>query len=60
MHELRWQGSAAPLGVVVAEDAAIIRAGIVSLLRADGMEILGEADDFDSVLDVVRRPVRGC
>lgn len=54
-HELDWPRSAAPLGVVVAEDATIIRAGIVSLLRADGMEILGEAGDFDSTLEAVRR-----
>lgn len=54
LYELRWR-DVAVLGVVVAEDAAIIRAGIISLLRADGMEILGEADDFDSLLDAVRR-----
>jgi DNA-binding NarL/FixJ family response regulator len=54
-HELDWRRAAAPLGVVVAEDAAIIRAGIVSLLRADGMEILAEADDYESLVSAVRR-----
>ena len=53
-HELLWRETPAPLRVV-AEDAAIIRAGIVSLLRADGMDILGEAADFDTLLATVRR-----
>jgi DNA-binding NarL/FixJ family response regulator len=53
LSELVWREP--PVGVVVAEDAAIIRAGIVSLLRADGMEIRGEAADFDAVLATVRR-----
>ena len=43
-----------PITVVVAEDVAIIRAGIVSLLTADGMTITGEAADYQSVLDAVR------
>jgi len=55
IHELLCREAPAPLGVVVAEDAAIIRAGIVSLLRADGMDILGEAADFDTLLATVRR-----
>ena len=55
LHELLWHSAPAPISVVVAEDAAIIRAGIVSLLRADGMEILGEAADYDSLLATVRR-----
>ena len=39
IHQLFWRtgGTAGGITVVVAEDAAIIRAGIVSLLRADGM-----------------------
>jgi DNA-binding NarL/FixJ family response regulator len=53
VHELVWRET--PTRVVVAEDAAIIRAGIVSLLRADGMEIVGEAAHFDAVLTEVRR-----
>ena len=55
LHELFWREKAGPIGVVVAEDAAIIRAGIVSLLSADGMDILGEADSYESVLSTVRR-----
>ncbi|HEY5113983.1 MAG TPA: LuxR C-terminal-related transcriptional regulator [Nakamurella sp.] len=54
IHELLWREAPAPLGVVVAEDAAIIRAGIVSLLRTDGMDILGEAADYDTLLATVR------
>ena len=56
VHRLVWERtrSRAVTTVVVAEDAAIIRAGIVSLLRADGMSVVGEAADYDTVLAVVR------
>jgi DNA-binding NarL/FixJ family response regulator len=56
VHRLVWERtrSLAAITVVVAEDAAIIRAGIVSLLRDDGMSVVGEAADYDSVLAAVR------
>jgi len=54
IHELLWREAPAPLGVVVAEDAAIIRAGIISLLRTEGMTVLGEAADYESLLATVR------
>lgn len=55
-HQLLWERTTrlASISVVVAEDAAIIRAGIVSLLRADGMSVVGEAADYGTVIAVVR------
>lgn len=57
IHQLLWRTEAPPeaITVVVAEDAAIIRAGIISLLRADGMTVVGEAGDHDELLAAVRR-----
>ena len=40
--------------VVVAEDHALLRAGLVELLKAAGMDVVGQAADADEVLDVVR------
>ncbi len=56
VHAIRWPRSAeaAPITVVVAEDVALIRAGLVSLLRDDGFGVVGEARDYDSVLATVR------
>ena len=56
VHRLWWERtrSLEATTVVVAEDAAIIRAGIVSLLRDDGMSVVGEAADYDAVLAAVR------
>lgn len=46
--------AAAPITVAVAEDVALIRAGLVSLLREDGFAVVGEAGDYESVLALVR------
>jgi DNA-binding NarL/FixJ family response regulator len=56
VHQFLWSPplSTRTITVVVAEDAAIIRAGIVSLVRADGMTVVAEAVDYDSLLDSVR------
>jgi len=56
VHQLLWRrpDRPQPVTVVVAEDVAIIRAGIVSLLTADGMTVMSEAADYQSVLDTVR------
>lgn len=56
VHAILWprNADAVPVTVVVAEDVAIIRAGLVSLLRDDGFDIVGEAADYDAVLDAVR------
>ncbi len=56
VHQLLWDKTNRPedITVVIAEDVAIIRAGIASLLRADGMTIVGEAADYDSELSAVR------
>jgi DNA-binding NarL/FixJ family response regulator len=56
VHRFQWHrvSTAPPITVVLAEDAAIIRAGLVSLLRSDGRKVVGEAGDYDSVMDRVR------
>ncbi len=56
VHVVVWprDAGAAPISVVVAEDAPLIRAGLVSLLRDDGFRVVGEAGDLDSLLTVVR------
>ncbi|MEO7586921.1 MAG: response regulator transcription factor [Arachnia sp.] len=56
VHAIMWprSASAAPITVVVAEDVALIRAGLVSLLREDGFDVVGEASSYDSVLVTVR------
>ncbi len=56
VHLLTWPRSteAAPITVVVAEDVALIRAGLVSLLRDDGFEVVGEAADYAALLSTVR------
>jgi DNA-binding NarL/FixJ family response regulator len=40
--------------VVVGEDHALLRAGLVELLKAAGMDVVGQAADADQVLAVVR------
>lgn len=56
VYLLDWRAGAAAerLTVVVAEDVALIRAGIVSLLRAEGMSVVAEAADYAGVLSAVR------
>ena len=56
VHQLLWDRTDQPeaITVVIAEDVAIIRAGIISLLRDDGMTIVGEATDYESELSAVR------
>jgi DNA-binding NarL/FixJ family response regulator len=44
-----------PVRVVVADDAALVRAGIVRLLADQGFEVVAEADDHDSLLAAVER-----
>jgi len=44
-----------PCRVVVADDAALIRAGVVRLLGDEGFEVVGEAADADALLDLVER-----
>jgi DNA-binding NarL/FixJ family response regulator len=47
--------SRAPLRVVVAEDAFLVRAGIVRVLEAAGLAVVGEAADAGELRDEVRR-----
>src|SRR5919109_3505339 len=43
-----------PLRVVVAEDTALLREGIVSLLREEGHQVVGQARTADELLLKVR------
>jgi DNA-binding NarL/FixJ family response regulator len=40
--------------VVIADDNALLRAGLVQLLTAAGLDVVGEASDADELLDLVR------
>lgn len=42
------------LRVVVADDSALLRRGIASLLRAEGLDVVGEARDSPQLLELVR------
>jgi DNA-binding NarL/FixJ family response regulator/class 3 adenylate cyclase len=44
-----------PVRVVVAEDAAIIRDGIIRLLTAEGFDVVADAADFDALVAAVDR-----
>ena len=41
--------------LVVAEDNALLRAGLVELLNTAGFEVVGQADNADDLVDIVRR-----
>jgi serine/threonine-protein kinase len=45
----------APCRVVVADDAALVRSGVVRLLADEGFDVVGEAGDADTLLELVRR-----
>jgi DNA-binding NarL/FixJ family response regulator/class 3 adenylate cyclase len=45
----------APVRVIVADDAALIRTGIVRLLSDEGFEVVAEASDYDGLIDVIDR-----
>jgi DNA-binding NarL/FixJ family response regulator len=41
--------------VVLADDDVLLRAGLASLLQRSGFEVVGEADDGDQLLSLVRK-----
>jgi DNA-binding NarL/FixJ family response regulator len=45
----------APIRVVVADDAALIRSGLVRLLTGSGFEVIAEADDHESLITAIDR-----
>jgi DNA-binding NarL/FixJ family response regulator/class 3 adenylate cyclase len=45
----------APISVIVADDAALIRAGVVRLLADEGFEVVAEASDYDSLISAIDR-----
>jgi DNA-binding NarL/FixJ family response regulator len=44
-----------PLRVIVADDVALIRSGVVRLLTDSGFEVVAEASDFDGLLAAIDR-----
>jgi DNA-binding NarL/FixJ family response regulator/class 3 adenylate cyclase len=55
--EVTWEPlpERAQARVVVADDAGLLRAGIVNLLRSTGFDVVAEAGDFDGLIDAVSR-----
>ena len=41
--------------VVVADDHALLRAGLVELLTAGGLDVVGQAGDADELIELTRR-----
>ena len=53
-YQVPWrQGRARPLGVIVADDSALLRSGIARLLDGHGLRVLGEASDGDELAALV-------
>ena len=50
MSKQPWEG----LRVVVAEDSALLRQGLCRLLQESGIEVVGEADNYDDLLNAVK------
>ncbi len=44
-----------PLRVVIADDAALIRSGLVRLLTESGFEVIAEAADYQALIDAIDR-----
>ncbi|MGX6508117.1 protein kinase domain-containing protein [Rhodococcus sp. SJ-2] len=44
-----------PLRVVLADDSVLLREGIRSLLTDEGLDVVGEADDVQTLIDTVAR-----
>jgi DNA-binding NarL/FixJ family response regulator len=44
----------APMRVLVAEDVMLTRAGIVHVLAGAGFDVVGQAEDIDGLLRLVR------
>jgi DNA-binding NarL/FixJ family response regulator/class 3 adenylate cyclase len=53
--EVHWTPlpETAPVRVVVADDAALIRSGLVRLLTESGFQVLAEADDYESLIAAI-------
>jgi DNA-binding NarL/FixJ family response regulator/class 3 adenylate cyclase len=46
---------ATPCRVIVADDATLVRSGVVRLLAEEGFEVIGEASDADELLALIAR-----
>ena len=54
VHEVPWEPSASrPTGVIIADDSALLRAGIARVLSDNGMRVLGDAGDAAELLVLV-------
>lgn len=57
VYQVAWEADVVPpiTRTVVADDAGLLRAGIVNLLAANSFDVVAEAADFDSVIEAVER-----
>jgi DNA-binding NarL/FixJ family response regulator/class 3 adenylate cyclase len=55
LHAIPWMPlpETAPCRVVVADDATLVRSGVVRLLADEGFDVVGEAGDGDALLALV-------
>jgi DNA-binding NarL/FixJ family response regulator/class 3 adenylate cyclase len=57
VNEVAWEPlpETRPLRVVLAEDAALIRAGLVRVLTDEGFDVVADVDDHDALVEVASR-----
>ena len=54
VYEVPWQpAEERPIGVIIADDSALLRSGIARVLNDNGMRVLGEAGDGDELVTLV-------
>ena len=54
-YDVVFESEVSPRRVVVADDAALIRSGVVQLLDTSGFDVVGEAEDLDGLIEAVER-----
>lgn len=54
LHRLGGKGIRVAIRVVIAEDDVLLREGVASLLQRSGFEVVGQAGDAPTLLEVVR------
>jgi len=56
VHELEWSADdIRPLRVALADDSVLLRKGIAELLDAEGMDVVAQADDAETLLELLDR-----
>ena len=47
-----------PIRILIAEDQQLVRQGLAALLKAEDIEIVGEAEDGEAAVDMARSSAR--